>query len=53
MVRKPNYLYVNGFLEIIIVSESKKKKIFSYSFVQKKIEDIGSAVVGATRECLK
>lgn len=49
MVCKPNYLYVNGFLEIIIVSESKKKN-FSYPFVQKKIEDIGSAVVGTTRE---
>jgi hypothetical protein len=49
MVCKPNYLYVNGFLEIIIVSEPKKKN-FSYSFVQKKIEDKRSAVAGATRE---
>lgn len=49
MLCKPGYLYVNGLLEIRILSLSKKKN-FSYSFVQKKIEDSGPAVVNATRE---
>ena len=49
MLCKPGYLYVNGFLEIRIVSESKNSN-FSYPLVQKKIEDIGLPVVGVTKE---
>lgn len=49
MLCKPGYLYVNCFLEIIIVSESKNSN-FSYPLVQKKIETIKSASIGVTKE---
>lgn len=44
---KPNYLYVNRFLEIRILSEAKNPK-FSYTLLQKKIEDFYEPVVGVT-----
>lgn len=49
MLCKPDYLYVNGFLEIRILSESKNLQ-FSYPLLQKKIETIKSASIGVTYE---
>jgi len=49
MLCKPDYLYVNGFLEIRIISLPKKKDT-GYPLVQKKIEYIGYPVVGVTKE---
>lgn len=46
---KPDYLYVNGFLEIRILSKSKNKN-FSYPLLQKRIEQISSASIGVTYE---
>jgi len=47
MLCKPDYLYVNGFLEIRILSQSKNPN-FSYPLLQKKISQINSAVLGVT-----
>jgi hypothetical protein len=44
---KPGYLYVNGFLEIRILSQAKNPK-FSYPLLQKRIESHFDPVSGVT-----